>query len=99
MEHENFLSKFTHEFKQVDQEAIGVLNEHQFKLLIANMHRVCEGGLFCFDQDVEGEIEELLEGVDPQNNQRMTYSEVVQLLSQRTVPCYPNNEITVAVVT
>ena len=99
IEHENFLSKFTQEFKQVDSEALGVLNEHQFKLLIANMHQVCDGGLFSFEQDVDAEIESLLEGVDPQNNQRITYSEIVQLLSQRTVPCYPNNEITVAVVT
>ena len=66
MEHENFLSKFTYEFKKVDTEALGVLNEHQFKELIANMHRACEsGGLFSFEQDVDAEIEELVEAVDP----------------------------------
>ena len=63
------------------------------------MHRACEGGLFSFDQDVDAEIDRILEAVDPQNNQRITYSEMVQVLSQQTVPCYPNNEITVAVVT
>ena len=63
------------------------------------MHAVCEGGLFTFEQEVAAEIEQLLEAVDPQNNQRITYSEVVQLLSQRTAPCYPNNEITAAIVT
>lgn len=63
------------------------------------MHQICEGGLYTFDQNVDAEIELLLEAVDQQNNQRITYSEIVQLLSQRTVPCYPNNEITVACVT
>ena len=63
------------------------------------MHNICEGGLFSFDQVVAAEIDLLLEAVDPQNNQRITYSEIVQLLSQKTVPCYPNNEITVAIVT
>ena len=77
MEHENFLAKFTQEFKQVDVEALGVLNEHQFKQLIANMHMACEGGLFSFEQEVDAEVEVLLEGVDPQNNQRITYSEIV----------------------
>ena len=28
------------------------------------MHRICEGGLFSFDQDVDAEIEQLLETVD-----------------------------------
>ena len=45
------------------------------------MHQVCEGGLYSFEQDVDVEIEQLLEAVDPQNNQRITYSEIVQLLS------------------
>ena len=98
-EHEKFLSKFTQEFKKVERESTGVLDELQFKFLINQMHNICEGGLFSFDQDVAAEIDLLLEAVDPQNNQRITYSEIVQLLSQKTVPCYPNNEITVAIVT
>lgn len=97
-EHENFLRKFTLQFKLVDRAATGVLNELQFKELLHNMHRVCEGGLFSFEQDVDAELDRLLEAVDPQNNQRITYSELVQLLSQQTAPCYPNNEITVAIV-
>lgn len=98
-EHEKFLSKFTLEFKKVESEGTGVLNELQFKYLINQMHNICDGGLFSFEQDVAAEIDLLLEAVDPQNNQRITYSEIVQLLSQKTVPCYPNNEITVAIVT
>ena len=83
----------------MDSEGVGILNEHQFKSLVKNMHQACEGGLYSFEQDVDVEVEQLLEAVDPQNNQRITYSEIVQLLSQKTVPCYPNNEITVAIVT
>ena len=75
-----------------------MLCETQFKQLLLSMHRVCEGGLFSFEQNPEAEVERLLEVVDPQNNQRITYSEVVQLLSQQSVPCYPNNDITVAIV-
>lgn len=67
-EHENFLSKFTHLFKSVSTNAIGVLNEPQFKQLLNEMHSSTEGGLFSFDQDIENEIERLLEIVDQQNN-------------------------------
>lgn len=83
-EHENFLSKFTYEFKKQDTDCNGILDEAQFRQLIINMHKVCEtndanfaSGLFSFDQNVEGEIQSLLEAVDPQNNQMITYSEIV----------------------
>ena len=36
--------------------------------------------------------------MDPQNNQMITYSEIVQLLSQRTVPFYPGGEYKVNVI-
>lgn len=48
-EHERFLSKFTRQFKRVDQEALGILNELQFKQLLQAMHEEIEGGLFSFD--------------------------------------------------
>ena len=38
VEHEKFLGKFTREFKRVDLDGIGVLNEPQFKLLLNQMH-------------------------------------------------------------
>ena len=49
----------------MDQEALGVLNELQFKQLLQAMHEDIEGGLFAFDQDVDAEIMLLLETVDP----------------------------------
>ena len=48
-EHERFLSKFTKQFKMVDTEALGILNELQFKQLLNAMHEEVEGGLFAFD--------------------------------------------------
>ena len=74
-EHENFLCKFTFEFKKQDTDCNGILDEAQFRDLIINMHQVCETndanfaqGLFSFNQNVEAEIQSLLEAVDPQNN-------------------------------
>ena len=52
----------------MDSEGVGILNEHQFKSLVKNMHQACEGGLYSFEQDVDVEVEQLLEAVDPQNN-------------------------------
>lgn len=59
------MSKFTIQFKTVSTDAVGVLNELQFKQLLHNMHAVTEGGLFAYDQDVDQEVERLLEAVDP----------------------------------
>ena len=38
------------------------------------------------ETDAESDIDTLLRVVDPHNNQQMTYSEVVQLLSNQLVP-------------
>ena len=40
----------------------------------------------------------MLQEIDPQNNQRITYGEIVQLFSFRMVPCYQNNHISVSIV-
>ena len=100
-EHESFLCKFTREFKKQDMDCNGVLDEQQFRQLLINMHSICEAngvGLFAFDQNVENEIDSLLGAIDPQNNQHITYSEIVQLLSQRTVPYYPGGEYNLNVI-
>ena len=75
-EHERFLQKFTSQFKVSDRDTNGVLNEDEFKELIQSMNIVSS----------EEEIEYLLQAVDPNNNQKMTYSEVVHLLSSHMVP-------------
>ena len=69
-EHERFLFKFTDLFKNIDEDQDGILDEDQFRGLIEAMNVV--------DQQ---EIDTLLQKVDPFNNQKMTYSEVVHLLS------------------
>ena len=75
-EHEKFLKCFTDIFKAVDETKHGVVNELQFRVLIAKM------GIIQNDD----EVNYLLSQVDPYNNNKMTYSEVVQLLSSHMVP-------------
>mmetsp|Transcript_26526 Transcript_26526/g.35480 ORF Transcript_26526/g.35480 Transcript_26526/m.35480 type:complete len:146 (-) Transcript_26526:264-701(-) len=75
-EHERFLVKFTNLFKSVDRDQDGVISEVQFSELLRIMNVL----------DDEGEIEALLAQVDPFNNKKMTYSEVVVALSNHMVP-------------
>ena len=81
-EHERFLRKFTQYFKTVDRDTNGVLDEIEFRELIQNMQVISS------DQ----EIDFLLQTVDPHNNNRMTYSEIVTLLSNYFVPRDDINE-------
>jgi Ca2+-binding EF-hand superfamily protein len=80
-EHERFLGEFNQLFKQVDLDHNGVVNEDEFKELIVSMNVVVAN-----PNGTNGEIDTLLRVIDPFNNQQMTYSEVVQLLSNQLVP-------------
>lgn len=80
-EHERFLIKFTDLFKSVDNDQDGVISEVQFKDLLTMMNVM----------ESEADIEQLLAHVDPYNNKKMTYSEVVLVLSSQTVPKDPLN--------
>ena len=80
-EHEKFLFKFTQLFKECDQDNNGMINEEEFKDLTQKM---------CVIQREE-EVMYLLQMIDPYNNQRMTFSEVVHLLSSHMVPIDENN--------
>jgi len=73
-EHERFLQKFNLKFKRFDTDQDGVLNELEFKQLILSLE-VYED---------EQEVEHLLQKVDPYSNQKITYSEVVSMLSLNT---------------
>eukprot|EP01029_Cantina_marsupialis_P007920 TRINITY_DN1903_c0_g1_i1.p1 TRINITY_DN1903_c0_g1~~TRINITY_DN1903_c0_g1_i1.p1 ORF type:complete len:660 (+),score=241.96 TRINITY_DN1903_c0_g1_i1:96-2075(+) len=70
--HEKFLAKFRRFFRDVDNGKSGVINEVQFRELLSriDVHKT--------DADVNG----LLELVDPYNNQKITFSEAVSVLSQ-----------------
>ena len=67
----------------MDNDQDGVISEVQFKDLLRMMNVM---------QD-EDEIEQLLAQVDPFNNKRMTYSEVVLVLSSHMVPKDPLNPL------
>ncbi|CDW90802.1 UNKNOWN [Stylonychia lemnae] len=72
-EHEKFLSKFIHEFKNIDKDHDGIINEEQFKQMIS---------VFGIDKQ---RIDKFLNLIDPFNNEKITFSECVQLLSSETV--------------
>ena len=76
-EHLKFLFRFTVIFKLVDQDGNGVLSEEEFKILLLDKMQVIES---------KQEVNYLLKIVDPYNNQKMTYSEIVHLLSSHLVP-------------
>jgi len=82
-EHEKFLKNFTNLFKQIDTDSVGYLNEPQFRILINGMELFLE----------EDQVNYLLQEIDPYNNNKMTYSEIVQLLSSQMVPSNNNPNV------
>lgn len=66
-EHERFLLKFNQNFKRFDLNQDGVLDESEFRSLVISMGVLKE----------QQEVEQLLHQIDPYNNQKMTYSEIV----------------------
>ena len=75
-EHERFLNRFTELFQNVDSNQDGIISEPEFRVLMQHMNVLAH----------EEEIDYLLCEIDPYNNQKMTYSEVVHLLSSHMVP-------------
>ena len=76
LEHERFLHKFTEYFKAVDSDTNGVVDENEFRELVQSMQVI----------ETDQELDFLLQSVDPHNNNKMTYSEIVTLLSNYLVP-------------
>mmetsp|Transcript_25802 Transcript_25802/g.39660 ORF Transcript_25802/g.39660 Transcript_25802/m.39660 type:complete len:118 (-) Transcript_25802:388-741(-) len=87
-EHEKFLSQFNRLFKQVDTDHNGVIDEEQFRTLILDMNIAIQ-----HPSDTEADIRKLLKIIDPNSNNHMTYSEVVQLLSNSLVPTQPSFDV------
>lgn len=72
--HEKYLKKFISVFKKIDTDTNGIINEGEFRELLAMMKVV----------QTEEEIERLLQNVDPFNNMQITFSECLSLLSSET---------------
>ena len=71
-EHEKFLSRFVKEFRSVDADNDGVIDEASFRGLMKRLK-------------LGDKVESFLITIDPYNNQKVTFSECVHLLSQETV--------------
>ena len=73
--HEKFLSKFRSIFREVDLDHNGVINEPEFRNMVAKI-----------DSNKSPEdLDKLLTVVDPYNNQHITFSEAVGALSAELV--------------
>jgi hypothetical protein len=73
--HEKFLLKFMKLFRQFDKDKNGVINEEEFRQLI----------IATDPNKNDGEIQDLLNMVDPHNNQQISFSECVNFLSSDLV--------------
>eukprot|EP00658_Telonema_sp_P-2_P011179 TRINITY_DN14249_c0_g1_i1.p1 TRINITY_DN14249_c0_g1~~TRINITY_DN14249_c0_g1_i1.p1 ORF type:complete len:214 (+),score=82.84 TRINITY_DN14249_c0_g1_i1:155-796(+) len=73
--HEKFLLKFMKLFRQFDKDKNGVINEEEFRQLI----------IATDPNKSDKEIAELLNLVDPHNNQQISFSECVGFLSSDLV--------------
>eukprot|EP00743_Colponemidia_sp_Colp-15_P004572 GILK01004929.1.p1 GENE.GILK01004929.1~~GILK01004929.1.p1 ORF type:complete len:534 (+),score=90.15 GILK01004929.1:109-1602(+) len=69
--HERFLQRFLRLFRLVDKDNNGIINEAEFRELLAAMG----------SDTTEQNVAKLLSIVDPWNNQQITYSECVTFLS------------------
>lgn len=69
--HEKFMQTFIEAFRSVDQDGNGVVNEEEFRSLVESLGVGLD----------EAEISRLLGLVDPFNNQQITFSDCVALLS------------------
>ena len=81
-EHEKFLSHFVQVYKRVDADRDGILNEEEFRNLMTNLGFNQESPSSDFSIQ---RIEKFLHDIDPYSNQKITFSECVQLLSSETV--------------
>ena len=73
--HEKFLLKFMKLFRQFDKDKNGVINEEEFRQLI----------IATDPNKTDQEIQDLLNMVDPHNNQQISFSECVNFLSSDLV--------------
>lgn len=69
--HESYILKFTRVFKEVDGDRNGVVDEAEFRQLVAKM-RVPTN---------EENVQALLQAIDPYDNQKISYSECISLFS------------------
>lgn len=73
--HDRFLAKFVKLFRQYDTDKNGIVNENEFRALLRAID----------PNKTEDEMNQLLDLIDPHNNQLITFSECVTFLSSELV--------------
>ncbi|KAL9655108.1 hypothetical protein ABK040_008889 [Willaertia magna] len=81
--HEKFLKKFVRIFRKIDADGNGVLNEIEFNQLLYAIN----------NNRTEEEIQNWLQYVDPYNNQHITFSECVSILSSDLIKLVDDNNV------
>ena len=81
-EHEKFLAHFTQVYKRFDIDRDGILNEEEFRNMMLNLGFNHDNPSSEFSTE---RVEKFLHTIDPFSNQKITFSECVQLLSSETV--------------
>lgn len=75
----SFLNNFVEIFRNVDTDLNGVINEEQFKLLIQKLN------IYDDQEQYNQNIERLIEILDPDNHNHITFSNVVDILSKEII--------------
>ena len=90
---EKYLKNFKNFFDKVDSDNNGIINEQEFILLIKQI------GIF---NEEEGEIERILNDIDPYGNEKITFSQIIRYFSNERYDknnsildkiCLDNNKI------
>jgi len=77
-EHERFIFKFVSLYKSIDEDRDGIIDEEQFRQMVYQMN--------VLDRPQHpGEQDGMLKIVDPHNNKKMTFSEIMHLFLNHMV--------------
>ena len=72
---DKYLKNFSSAFKNVDNDNNGILNENEFRKLIKNFNVINE-------DEFENYIEKMLDKIDPNNLNIITYSDIIGVLAE-----------------
>ena len=72
---DKYLKNFLNGFKNVDNDNNGILNENEFRKLIKNFNVINE-------DEFENYIEKMLDKIDPNNLNIITYSDIIGVLAE-----------------
>lgn len=91
-EHEKFLHFFVTQFKAIDSDRDGVINEAQFTSLLSSLGFRDDYAREVSQDFSPSRIDKFLQVIDPYSNNKITFSECVHLLSSEMVVVPAKND-------